>query len=198
MQRRISSIIYVILQFIAFFFVLVGTPIDMFRDDTEGMYGNTPCITLWGFQFDCYSVSYDNRSDHFWGGCHGRRDRFRAAQAFAILSVVVYGTAFVLGLFAVCWCPFFRWVCLVLNIVGILTLCIVWASMVVTYYKDEGESCPQVGFFFAYGVGFALFLVAWCLDIINIFFLLLPCEDQKFGESGNPKPSTRHGEEEMK
>ncbi|CAJ1014018.1 putative Amastin surface glycoprotein [Leishmania utingensis] len=79
-----------------------------------------------------------------------------------------------------------RWVCLTLNIVGAVTLCIVWASMVVTYNRNEGLSCPAEKRFFRYGAGFVLFLLAWLLDILNIPVLLFLCQDTASGESGNP------------
>ncbi|TPP50481.1 Amastin surface glycofamily protein [Leishmania donovani] len=62
------------------------------------------------------------------------------AAAFAVISIFVYGTAFVLGLIALCCCACLRWVCLALNVAGIATLCIVWASMVVTFNKYEGPA----------------------------------------------------------
>nr|CCM20297.1 amastin-like surface protein, putative [Leishmania guyanensis] len=55
------------------------------------------CVTLWGFKRDCISTLYIGVSDKWWFDCTSRRDRFRAAQGFAVISVFVYGAAFVLG-----------------------------------------------------------------------------------------------------
>ncbi|TPP50483.1 Amastin surface glycofamily protein [Leishmania donovani] len=151
----VTGLVYAILQFIAFFFVLVATPIDMFR----------------------------SRKDF---------------PAFAVISIFVYGTAFVLGLIALCCCACLRWVCLALNVAGIATLCIVWASMVVIYYKDEGFACSPFRDFFSYGAGFALLVVAWCLDIINVGLLLLPFEATLSLGSAKEESSTRSGEEAVK
>ncbi|GET92141.1 amastin-like surface protein, putative [Leishmania tarentolae] len=176
MEWSIGMIIYTILQFIAFLLVLVGTPIDMFRSNEKLLVPANPCLTLFGFKMDCSSTNYFGTSDEMWASCTGRRDRFRAAQVFAIISIVVYGAAFVLGLLTLCRRPRLRWVCLALSIAGIVTLCIVWACMAVTYNKDEGENCAAANDFMKFGAGLVLLLVAWCLDIINIVFLLLPCE----------------------
>ncbi|TPP50431.1 Amastin surface glycofamily protein [Leishmania donovani] len=182
MACNISIAIYIILQFIAFFFVLVGTPLDMFRGTNKEVAFSHFCLTLWGAKWGCSNSSYFLKSDEVWTNCTGRRNRFRAAQALAVISIFLYGAAFVLGIFFLLCCPFFRWVCLVLNIVGIFSLGIVWAAVVLTHYADEDDHCPKMERFFKLGVGFAFFLVAWCLDIINIFLLLIRCEDQKFGE----------------
>ncbi|CAC9537335.1 amastin-like surface protein [Leishmania donovani] len=195
MACSIGMVLYVILQLIAFFFVLVGTPIDMFRGTIAEIAFSHFCLTLWGAKWGCSNSSYFLTSDQLWANCTGRRNRFRAAQASAVISIFLYGAAFVLGVLLLFCCSIFRWVCLVLNIVGIFTLGIVWASMVVTFYTDEGVTCERLIIGTRYGAGFVLFLVAWCLDIINIFFLLLPCDDQKLVSTANPGVYTRGGEE---
>ncbi|CAG9581806.1 amastin-like protein [Leishmania major strain Friedlin] len=178
MALRISMIVYVVLQFIAFFFVLVGTPLDMFRGNDPVAAYRSVCITLWGWKSRCTSSVYEAGVDELWRDCGGRRKRFRAAQVLAVISIFVYGAAFVLGVLLLCCCSIFRLLCLALNIVGVFTLSVVWVVMVVTYYKHEALTCPNLKGFFNYGAGFALFLVAWCLDIINIAVLLLPCQNR--------------------
>ncbi|CAG9581927.1 amastin-like_surface_protein_-_putative [Leishmania major strain Friedlin] len=198
MALRISIIVYVVLQFIAFFFVLVGTPLDMFRAAVEEFNFSHVCVTLWGAKLGCYNSSYLVTSDELWVNCTARRDRFRAAQALAVISIFVYGAAFVLGVLLLCCCSILRWVCLAVNIVGVFTLVVVWVAMVVTYYASENTYCPNLKRFFNYGAGFALFLVAWCLDIINIFLLVIRGEDEKACANENPEFYTRGGQEEMK
>ncbi|CAC9536358.1 Amastin_surface_glycoprotein_-_putative [Leishmania infantum] len=198
-EWRVTGLVYAILQFIAFFFVLVATPIDMFllKEAYRG-HKRAACYTLWGVKNNCTDLTITASYDNLWKHCLGRRDRFRAAQAFAVISIFVYGTAFVLGLVALCCCACLRWVCLALNVAGIATLCIVWASMVVTFNKDEGFTCPPFRDFFSYGAGFALLVVAWCLDIINVGLLLLPFEATLSLGSAKEESSTRSGEEAVK
>ncbi|KAG5493074.1 hypothetical protein GH5_01803 [Leishmania sp. Ghana 2012 LV757] len=174
MECKIGLILYVILQFIAFLLVLVGTPLDMFRGSGEQVINKKACITLWGFKNDCHSSKYDNRSDELWASCPGRRSRFRAAQAFAVISIFVYGAGCLLGLLSLYCCYWLRWVCLGLNILGIVTLCITWASMVVVFHDSEGDMCHNLDSEAKLAAGFALLLTAWCLDIIDILFLFLP------------------------
>ncbi|CAJ1992390.1 Amastin surface glycoprotein [Leishmania donovani] len=177
-EWRVTGLVYAILQFIAFFFVLVATPLGMFLLKKAYRRHNLGiCYTLWGVKNNCTDLTITASYDNLWGLCPGRRDRFRAAQAFAVISIFVYGTAFVLGLIALCCCACLRWVCLALNVAGIATLCIVWASMVVTFNKYEGPGCPAMNELTAFGAGFALLVVAWCLDIVNIVFLLLTSSD---------------------
>nr|CAJ2465458.1 unnamed protein product [Leishmania braziliensis] len=99
---------------------------------------------------------------------------FRLAQVLAIISIFVYGTAFVLGFIMLYCCSFFRWICVTLNIVGAVTLCLVWMAMVVTYRTDEEPFCPEEKRYHTYGSGFVLFVLAWLLDFLNIVSLLLP------------------------
>nr|CAJ2467778.1 unnamed protein product [Leishmania braziliensis] len=68
------------------------------------------------------------------------RTLFRRAQVFAIISICVYGLAALLGFIALCCCSCLRWVCLALNIAGVATLCVVWASIVLVYYETESPS----------------------------------------------------------
>ncbi|TPP49074.1 Amastin surface glycofamily protein [Leishmania donovani] len=181
MACRIGMILYVIFQFLAFLLVLVGTPIDMFRVKELGRFANTPCLTLWGGKEECYSTMYDVSYEELWANCTHRRLQFRVAASLAVISIVVYGLAFILGFIMLFCCFCLRWVCLTLNILGFGTLGVVWALMVVVYYKDDGLFCPRVSSRFDFGFGFILLVVAWCLNIIDIWFLVLPCT---VGDSG--------------
>ncbi|KAK7197472.1 amastin-like protein [Novymonas esmeraldas] len=177
MACRIGIIIYAILQFVAFVLVLVGTPIDMFREKEVDALGNTACLTLWGAKLKCYSTKYDAKTNDLWANCKPRLTRFRAAEAFALISIVLYGVACLFGFIMLCCCSCFRWICLVFNIVGICTSCVTWACMVEAYYRDQGPgiTCAKFEGSLKYGAGFALFVAGWCVNIINIVFLMLPC-----------------------
>ncbi|CBZ40913.1 uncharacterized protein [Leishmania mexicana MHOM/GT/2001/U1103] len=175
MTYSVLLLVYVILQFIAFFFVLVATPIEVLVERNPLLGGVLACFTLWGYKLRCHSLDYVFTIDQEFSDCPVVIHRFRAAQAFAIISIFVYGAAFILGSILLYGCSFLRWVCLALNIVGIATLCVVWAAMAVTYNKEEGRFCPAIKDDGTYAAGFVLFVIAWILDIINTFMLLLPC-----------------------
>ncbi|CAJ1019386.1 Amastin surface glycoprotein, putative [Leishmania lindenbergi] len=184
MAWSIALLIYVVVQCVALFCLLVATPSDIFR-----MRNGTPefpnqCFTLWGFKLDCYSFIYNLFADDQWRPCPARRDRFRVAEGFALISIFVYGAAFVLGVIMMFCCCYLRWVCLALNCFGAVTVCIVWACMVVTYNRDEGRLCPAWRTRATYGAGFFFFLIAWVLDILNIPVLLFVRQDSGAGESG--------------
>nr|CCM20276.1 Putative amastin-like protein [Leishmania guyanensis] len=158
----------------------------MFRSRDEAPFGNTPCITLWGFKDKCYSGMLSQNSDDLWSPCPRRRDSFRAAQAFAIISILVYGLAALFGFIMLCRCPWLRVVCLVLNVTGAVTLCIVWASMVVAYSTLD-RPCFGLRSRNNFGSGFVLLVLAWCLDIINMVFLLLPSQAKDPSEIADTK-----------
>jgi hypothetical protein len=178
MGCKIGIIIYSILQFVAFLFILVGTPIDMFRVKGEKVIGNKGCVTMWGYKKKCYSTTYDLKVGKIFELCKGRKDRFRAAEAFAIINIIIYGVACVLGFVMLCCCHCLRWVCLVLNIFG-FTSVVSWAIMADAYGSKSGDLgagyCGKLKTLYKYGAGFALLVTAWCLDIVNIIFLMLPC-----------------------
>ncbi|CBZ41013.1 uncharacterized protein [Leishmania mexicana MHOM/GT/2001/U1103] len=172
---NVLLLVYIILQFIAFFFVLVATPIDMFRRKNVLPGGSFDCFTLWGYKRDCSSLHYLFTINKEFSQCPALLDGFRAAQAFAIISILVYGGAFVASFAILYGYSFIRWVCLALNIVGIATLCVVWAAMVVAYKSDDPKCSSLRDIGPRFGAGFVLFVIAWILDIINTVILLLPC-----------------------
>ncbi|CAM38020.1 amastin-like surface protein [Leishmania braziliensis MHOM/BR/75/M2904] len=174
-KGRIGLIVYVVVQFFAFFFVLFGTPIDMFRlTGTSSSPSEVVVTTLWGLKKGVFTTDYGLNASRQWRFCPNRLNRFRLAQAFALISIFVYGLAFVLGVIQLFCCSYLRWVCLALNIVGAATVCVVWAAMVVTYNTNDSFDCPEQKRYHTYGSGFTLFVLAWILDILNIISLLLP------------------------
>ncbi|XUY37211.1 amastin-like surface protein, putative [Leishmania panamensis] len=183
MEWNIALLLYAVVQFIAFFCVLVATPLDMFRFRVN-FFNITGCLTLWGFKDKCSDISHNFTVYRVWDECPGRLRLFRAVEAFAIVSILVYGTAFVLGVVMLFCRLILRWICLGLNIAGAITVCFVWASMVVAFLRDGDGPCPALQIFAQYGVGFALFVVAWVLDIINIFLLVLSIGTTISTESG--------------
>ncbi|CAC9508567.1 amastin, putative [Leishmania infantum JPCM5] len=183
MYSHIGVLIYVILQFLALLCLVVATPFDMFREVKGGVFGGSACVTLWGLQKVCLGTEYIMKTRVLWKNCPSRRDRFLLAQAFDVISLAVYLSAFVLGLILLWCCPVLRRVCVALNIVGIGTVCVVWVLMVSSYHIDDGTVCMVLDKGFRFGIGFGLLLVAWVLDIIAIFFLLLPLEAKQDSES---------------
>ncbi|TPP54955.1 Amastin surface glycofamily protein [Leishmania donovani] len=189
MAYPVGIILYAILQFIAFLFVLVGTPIDMFRGTTKDLFNISLCITLWGSKFECKTIMYAMPTDDQWKFCPTRLQHFHIAEILSIISVFVYALAALLGFIMLCCCSLLRWLCLVFNIAGIITLGITWGFMVVEYGRNESRFCPPLRKDYKFGVGFALFMVAWVLNLIDIIFLMLPWQ---IGESG--KARQLHGD----
>ncbi|AIN97655.1 amastin-like surface protein, putative [Leishmania panamensis] len=182
MEWNLMLLLYAALQFIAFLLVLVATPLDMFRiTDNQSIVNGY--FSLWGSRQSVGDLSFFSPITILWAACPGRLMRFRVAQALAVLSILVYGAAAVLGVVILFCCPLLRWICVMLNIMGAVTVCVVWAAMVLTYFTDEGRTCPALHSFTVYGVGFALLVAAWVLDLINITFLVVPFHIMLFGKA---------------
>ncbi|CBZ24104.1 putative amastin-like protein [Leishmania mexicana MHOM/GT/2001/U1103] len=175
MACRCSMILYALLQFLAFLFVLVATPIDMFRPKGTSRFASTQCLTLWGEKMECFNTVYTRSSDELWANCTDRRIVFRASEALAVISIFVYALAFILGFIMLFCCFCLRWVCLTLNIIGSVTLSVVWVLMVVVYYTDDVNGCQRLMKWFQFGLGFILLVSAWCLDVLGILDLLILC-----------------------
>ncbi|AYU82524.1 amastin-like surface protein, putative [Leishmania donovani] len=191
MKYGITLILYVVLQFVAFLLLLVGTPLDMFRKTKLTGYGTVKCITLWGVKENCASLDYDLTIYLFFSSCETRTALFRIAQSFAVISVLVYGAAFSLGFAMLFWCHFLRLVCLVLNVVGAITLCVVWAIVVTVFHRMDGPLCVSLrDFHFVFGTGFFFLVLAWCLDTLNIIILLLPCTVSATTDNEKTEPPT--------
>ncbi|KAK7197471.1 amastin-like protein [Novymonas esmeraldas] len=193
---HVGLVIYLIVQFIAFLFILVGTPIDQFRVQNTEVFSNNPCLTVWGWKRKCISATWDVSTNNYWSGCPERRTRFRAAEALTIVAIGISALAFIFGLFMLCCCRCMRWLCLILNILATGSGCAVTALMIDAFYNNHesglrkyNNSCyalretgsivaisgTTVATHFKYGAGFALYIVGWGLCFINIIFLMLPC-----------------------
>nr|CAJ2471900.1 unnamed protein product [Leishmania braziliensis] len=171
MELNMALLVYAVLQFFAFLFVLVATPIDMFLQFPDPPIFHA-CFTLWGFKDHCNSVSYYASLNDLWDFCPRRLRLFRAAGVLAIISIFIFAAAFVLGVSMLFCCFWLRFVCLGLNIVGAVTLGFVWVAMVVTFLREDTINCEAMKEGTVYGAGFALFITAWVLDIINILVLV--------------------------
>lgn len=178
MAGKVGLVFYCALQLCAFVLVLVGTPIDQFRSKGhDGLIGDTPCLTLWGYKDKCYSTKYDLRTKEIWALCDDRRTHFLVAEVLSIISIGVFGAAAVFGFIQLCCCSSCcRCVCLLLNILGVGAAGVTWAFMVTEYnIQYDNNACFKLKSLYKYGAGFALFVTGWCLCLVNIVFLMLPC-----------------------
>nr|CAJ2465513.1 unnamed protein product [Leishmania braziliensis]CAJ2465514.1 unnamed protein product [Leishmania braziliensis]CAJ2465515.1 unnamed protein product [Leishmania braziliensis]CAJ2465516.1 unnamed protein product [Leishmania braziliensis] len=199
MGLNVLFVVYVVVQFITFFLVVFATPIEMFVLKPQFRSGTTPAVTLWGLKDGGFGNGYSRSLEELWSRCLNRLTRFRIAQALAVVTVLLYGAAFALGVVMLFCCSWLRFVCVALNIVGAITLGVVWGLMVVTYRTDDSPDCVRESVLSIYGAGFVLFVIAWVLDILNIFVLLLPFSVTVFRELDDAKDKsgkTSKGESE--
>lgn len=194
----IASFLYGMLQFCVLVLMTVGTPLDQFRPrtvaepDINEFFSNSFCITLWGEKDKCFALSYDKRPPVTWSGCDGRVERFTAAETCAVISIVIFAAACIIGSMQTCCCGCLKWLCMLLNIAGVVTAGITWACMIDCYYRAMGSTlsaggdpCVKMEEYkgpnnaypsgMKFGAGLILIITAWCVNVVNIFILLLPC-----------------------
>ncbi|SYZ65163.1 amastin-like_surface_protein [Leishmania braziliensis MHOM/BR/75/M2904] len=97
MELNVLFVVYAVVQFIAFFLVVFATPIDMFVLKPQFRSGTTPAVTLWGLKNGGFGNGYSRSLEELWSRCLNRLTRFRIAQALAVVTVLLYGAAFALG-----------------------------------------------------------------------------------------------------
>lgn len=184
MGCHVFVIIYSILQCIAFLFILVGSPIDQFRAKDTDVFSVKGCLTFWGYKEKCYSLTYNQRPPTLFADCNGRKTRFQAAEAFSIISIALSLLGLIFGFVQLCCCRCLRWVCFVLNLLLVGTVCVCWACMVSEYYNNRSSNdgtasanvnCIRLKDSSKYGAGFALYVTGWGLCFLNMIFILLPC-----------------------
>ncbi|CAJ1014457.1 Amastin surface glycoprotein, putative [Leishmania lindenbergi] len=194
MEFNVFIIVYAVLQFIAFLLVVVGTPLDMFRVRGRLVPTQQACLTLWGFKDSCGDRSISRTLATFFNQCTEARNHFYVAATLAVISIFVYCAAFVLGVIMLYCCVYLRWVCLVLNIVGSVTLATSWVFVVLVFHQTDLSNCLLMRVSISFGVGFAVFLVAWVLELVSIAFLFIPWQYQDLDESSHSKKSNSQEE----
>lgn len=186
---KIGLLIYGVLELCAFLCFVVGTPLDQFRSKDQDEFGNTPCLTLWGCKPKCYDPSFKNRVNENFEACPSRAAKFKVAQSFAILTILISLVALIMvalmcSCLAYCSCCV-RLVVVVLTVVAIGSGAVTWSMMVVAFHNSQGE-CPALKKLFfcpgvedssansKYGAGFGLLVVGWVLQVLNMVFIHLP------------------------
>lgn len=183
---RIFLTVFVIVQFVAVALTVIGTPIDMFRPKDSDYKSDTYCITLWGTKEKCFSTTYNSKTKEFWEPCTVRKSRFVAAQVCAIITIATFFLSLILALVQCCCCLCCKFVCMLLNIVGVVTGIVVFALMLDSWNNTRGPGviprCVAIKRYskvnevpMKIGAGLVLFIVSVALGFVNIFISLLPC-----------------------
>ncbi|ORC86593.1 amastin-like surface protein-like protein [Trypanosoma theileri] len=157
------GLIPLVVEAIVFLFVLIATPLEMFRLD---VLGGDSCITLWGAR-KCSSTKYSSRSFQ----CDRQRNTMRAGAAFAIISIF-FTLVCVFMIFLKDTIKIGSFVAKVCAIVSVCTILIAWATAAGVYHQKmckillfELPSYKNDGW--KLGAGFGLMVTAWCLQVIN-------------------------------
>ncbi|KAF8296095.1 putative amastin [Trypanosoma cruzi] len=171
-MSKLGAILYGAVGFLAFLFVLVGTPIDQFRVRGKKGAGNTPCITFWGIKEDCQSMKYEFTIEEVFRACPSVLRLFRMAEAFSIISILLLLAATILGVAAHFYLKSLKIFATLLLVVSIVTVGLVWVPMAYLYNHDV-DSCLggplKTGL--GYGSGFLIIVIGWCLIFVAVVLL---------------------------
>ncbi|PWV16177.1 putative amastin [Trypanosoma cruzi] len=171
-MSKLGAILYGAVGFLAFLFVLVGTPIDQFRTKEKKATGNTPCITLWGVKEDCQSMKYELTFWEDFRECPSVLRLFRMAGAFSIISILLLLAATILGVAAHFYLKSLKIFATLLLVVSIVTVGLVWVPMAYLYKRDV-DNCfgEPIERWSKYGSGFLIIVIGWCLIFVAVVLL---------------------------
>ncbi|PBJ70058.1 amastin [Trypanosoma cruzi cruzi] len=171
-MSKLGAILYGAVGFLAFLFVLVGTPIDQFRVRGKKATGNTPCITLWGIKEDCHNTKYELTIGEVFRACPSVLRLFRMAEAFSIISILLLLAATALGVAAHFYLKTLKIFATLLLVVSIVTVGLVWIPM--AYFYNRGvDNCFEgpLKKILKYGGGFVIIVIGWCLIFVAVVLL---------------------------
>ncbi|KPA80047.1 putative amastin [Leptomonas pyrrhocoris] len=105
----VGLIIYCVLQFVALLFVVIATPIAMFKMNNEWRNKVYPqlassskqlCVSAWGMKLGCSQTGYYNR-DFTHTFCYRVRVNFKVVEAFCIMTIGFMVLGLAMGLLSV-------------------------------------------------------------------------------------------------
>lgn len=156
-----------VVHFLIFFFVVVATPIDVFKARSGASVNG--CASLFGWK-RCGAHGVES------GFKCGIKSNMGGAAAFAIISIFVTLAAFVLLLLSTL--DIFKRPLIVLIVDGVacLTMLISWGCVAGAYNQGTCLLLPygSVSHSYSYAGSFGLMVTAWVLEvlaIVGMFFL---------------------------
>ena len=159
---RPAAAVYTFFAFCMLVLFVVATPIDWFEKhiylatDEYTMFAHT--VTTPTSQTVTYAANYV---------CDEFRQRFRAVEAFAVISILLAGAATIAGLAALSK-KIGMIVPLVLGVVVMLTSLIAWAMALRIHYQGLCGVDSLIQQKFEIGPGLALFVTGWCVSFVAI------------------------------
>lgn len=173
LEHGLAVKIYCLLEFIVLFCIVVGTPTAQFVP--QG--GGCGCFTMWGYKPNCGRTHYSSRGINAFG-CGQRKDNMTASAVFAIASIAAVLLAFLYGaLMYLKKCSGFL-IPALLTLIASATLLVCWACIAGVYNNSmcNCSNCSRGGKFknlgYEYGFGFVLVVIAWCVQVLNCFFVV--------------------------
>jgi hypothetical protein len=164
---RHLPIVLTVVHFLIFFFVVIATPIDVFKARKGASVSD--CASLFGWK-KCGAHSVAS------GFKCGIKSNMGGAAAFAIISIFVTLAGAILLLLSTLNIFKRPLVVLVVDGVACLTMLISWGCVAGTYNQGTCVTLPyaSVSYNYSYAGSFGLMVTAWVFEvlvIIGMFFL---------------------------
>lgn len=164
---RYLPLVLVVLHFLVFLFVLIATPLDVFKARQNSQFHD--CASMFGWK-PCGARSV---VDGFHCGISGNMN---GAAAFAIISIFVTMASFVLLMLSTFDVFKKSLIVLIVDGVGCLTILVSWGCVAGAYNLGTCVALPysNISYNYAYGPSFGLMVTAWVLEIlaiVGLFFL---------------------------
>lgn len=153
---------------------VIGTPLAQIKSTA-----NDACITMWGLKNTCNDNTYTTRTaDLETTYCAAWTSRMKAAEAFAIISIVAEAVTLVLTIVGFLQKQnVMRWVSGALGVFCVTSLVITWGAVAADYQMDvcnRGWSIKDGGNV-QLGAGFGLIVTSFCVMVVaSVLVLVLP------------------------
>ncbi|CAD2213019.1 amastin-like protein [Angomonas deanei] len=209
-QPRVAPIVFCVLQFIALILSVLGVCFDQYKPHEVIQQDAFGCISLWSFKMpgeNCITgKNFELSSEELFSVCKTRSQKVKAAGGLGIAGIILIFIALVVGGAAICTgVAALRFVCVGINVLAFIFLCVTWALVAYMFnngedlsneslqsgltpdelslvqlfcssFKSFNDAFAGTGFtVIKYGSGFGLLIAAWGMVLINTIVVVLPC-----------------------
>lgn len=165
----LGAMIAATLQFLALFFMVLGTPYDVFRLKYSTPSGYN-CYSVWGRK-RCGGAHPGARHDEMYLRCGAFEASMKAAASFCIISIAAILILFILIISYLTYLIKGKLIIVLFFLFTILCTCIPWPVVAGLYHN---QTC-RVRFkdIANYAPGFPFLIIPFCLEIISFIFFCI-------------------------
>lgn len=167
--HHVGATVQLITCFLAWVFLIIGTPLSVFNIRDKNEYGPNACYTLWGRHNDCKSPDYDWRVD--FEQCDAVRIRFQCAEAFSILPIFSLMLQWLFSFYQLGGANYKIFIMLI-ALLSLGSTTVPWAIVSALYHQNFCGVDTFTHVRNTYGAGFALILTSWCVQCIGFVMFI--------------------------